>query len=93
MRVMEGGHDVPIPKIISRYTKSLANCLIASQIADRAYVYDNSVDGDRARLLFRTVDGEIAKSYRSINPWAQEIAAKLRVRPEQKPGTDPGFRS
>ncbi len=24
MRVMEGGHDVPIPKIIGRYTKSLA---------------------------------------------------------------------
>jgi len=25
MRVMEGGHDVPIGKIISRYAKSLAN--------------------------------------------------------------------
>jgi len=25
MRVIEGGHDVPIGKIISRYAKSLAN--------------------------------------------------------------------
>jgi predicted ABC-type ATPase len=25
-RVIEGGHDVPITKIISRYTKSIANC-------------------------------------------------------------------
>ena len=34
MRVMEGGHDVPIRKIIARYTRSLANCLVASHIAD-----------------------------------------------------------
>ena len=25
-RVMKGGHDVPIPKIISRYQKSIVNC-------------------------------------------------------------------
>ena len=23
---MKGGHDVPIPKIISRYQKSIVNC-------------------------------------------------------------------
>ena len=33
-RVMEGGHDVPIPKIISRYSKSIANCCIVSKIID-----------------------------------------------------------
>lgn len=26
-RVLNGGHDVPIPKIISRYDKSIANCI------------------------------------------------------------------
>ena len=36
-RVMKGGHDVPITKIISRYIKSIANCAeIASEI-DRLY--------------------------------------------------------
>jgi predicted ABC-type ATPase len=44
LRVMEGGHDVPIGKIIARYTRSLANCSITAHIADRAYIYDNSVD-------------------------------------------------
>lgn len=39
-RVMEGGHDVPITKIISRYSKSIANCCVASTIVDRAYIYD-----------------------------------------------------
>ncbi len=32
-RVMEGGHDVPISKIISRYSMSILNCSIAIQIA------------------------------------------------------------
>jgi len=27
-RVMHGGHDVPIQKIISRYYKSIANCIL-----------------------------------------------------------------
>lgn len=35
-RVIEGGHDVPITKIISRYGKSIANCCIVSKIADKA---------------------------------------------------------
>jgi len=73
LRVMEGGHDVPITKIISRYTRSLANCLLAANIADRAYIYDNSVDDAPARLLFRTGNGQLIKKYGEINPWAFEI--------------------
>ncbi len=37
-RVMKGGHDVPIAKIISRYQKSIINCKVATAIADRVYV-------------------------------------------------------
>jgi predicted ABC-type ATPase len=44
MRVMEGGHDVPIPKIIARYTRSLAYCYFVAWLADRTYLYDNSID-------------------------------------------------
>ncbi|MCM1020767.1 MAG: zeta toxin family protein [Muribaculum sp.] len=39
-RVLNGGHDVPISKIISRYDKSIANCVLLSSIVDRLYVYD-----------------------------------------------------
>jgi len=73
MRVMEGGHDVPITKIITRFTRSLVNCSVAAKIADRAYIYDNSVDNAAARLLFRTSKGELIKHYANINPWALEI--------------------
>lgn len=77
LRVMEGGHDVPISKIIARYTRSLANCSVAARIADRAYVYDNSVDNAPARLLFRMDEGKLIKAYGNINPWALEILREI----------------
>lgn len=77
LRVMEGGHDVPISKIIARYTRSLANCSVAARIADRAYIYDNSVDNAPAQLLFRTSEGKLIKLYGDINPWAGEILREI----------------
>ena len=68
-RVMEGGHEVPISKIIFRYTKSISNCIDVLKIVDRGYIYDNSEDGKEARLLFKSADGKIAKSYSKINQW------------------------
>jgi len=70
---MEGGHDVPIGKIIARYTRSLANCSVAARLADRAYVYDNSADNVAARLLLRTSEGKVINRYGDINSWATEI--------------------
>lgn len=73
-RVMEGGHNVPIPKIVSRYQASIANCCIAAGIVDRCYVYDNSEEGCAARLLFRATDGALAKKYVSEIPeWAEFV--------------------
>ncbi len=76
-RVLNGGHDVPIPKIISRYDKSIANCKILSSIVNRLYVYDNSIENAEARLLFRLSDGELAKRYVDDLPaWAAPILPK-----------------
>ncbi|MEO7311706.1 MAG: hypothetical protein ABIX01_14980 [Chitinophagaceae bacterium] len=72
-RVMEGGHDVPILKIISRYSKSTANCCIASKIVDWAYIYDNSEQFQEPKLLFRVADGKIVKEYDFINDWAVDV--------------------
>lgn len=73
-RVMEGGHDVPIPKIISRYNRSIVNCRIASRFVDRTYVYDNSVENAEAQLLFRMVDGKLFKMYvDNVPEWAKAI--------------------
>ncbi|MBO4454686.1 MAG: zeta toxin family protein, partial [Paludibacteraceae bacterium] len=49
-RVMEGGHDVPIQKIISRYEKAILNAQRVAQFANRVYIYDNSIDNENACL-------------------------------------------
>lgn len=72
-RVMEGGHDVPISKIVSRYSKSIANCSICTQIVDRLYLYDNSIEYTEPLLLCRIKEGIIVKQYLNINPWATSI--------------------
>ena len=72
-RVMEGGHDVPITKIISRYSKSITNCAIASKYIDRLYIYDNSIEFGNPLLLFRAIEGKIIKTYSKINEWALNI--------------------
>ncbi|OZA13064.1 MAG: AAA family ATPase [Hydrogenophilales bacterium 17-62-8] len=87
-RVMEGGHEVPISKIIARYTRSLANCAVATRIADRAYIYDNSVDNAPARLLFRTSEGKLIKHYGDMNPWALEILREIDAHSLPKSDSD-----
>lgn len=72
-RVMTGGHDVPIPKIISRYYKTIANCKLLAPVVDRLYVYDNSVENAFPQLLFRATEGKLTKQYVPIHDWAEMI--------------------
>lgn len=73
-RVIEGGHDVPITKIISRYQKSMINCRLIAPIVDRLYVYDNSVDNQAAQILFRMSNGVVVKQYiEDIPEWSLKI--------------------
>ena len=73
-RVMEGGHDVPIRKIISRYKKSIQNCRTIAPLIDRLYIYDNSINDQDAKLQFRLTNGKIEKMYVGEPPeWAKNI--------------------
>lgn len=73
-RVIKGGHDVPINKIVSRYAKSIVNCHIVGKFVDRLYVYDNSIDNRMPEPLFRLRNGNMGKMYVDKLPeWAQNI--------------------
>ena len=73
-RYMNGGHEVPISKIISRYYKSLELAAQAIAIVDRGYIYDNSVENALPQLLFRTTEGNVFKQYTpNIPTWAQSL--------------------
>jgi len=81
-RVMAGGHTVPIEKIISRYGKSMANLAGAIDVADRVYIYDNSVDEVEARLCARTTDGQLRKVYGLLPEWVDDATRDLIHHPQ-----------
>ena len=76
-RVMHGGHSVPIEKILSRYTKSIANLAAAIELADRVYIYDNSEEDCDARLCARTEDKLLRKIYEELPVWVRDSVAGL----------------
>lgn len=78
-RVLEGGHEVPINKIIARYFRAMRLCVTAGLVADRLYVHDNSFDGKDPVLLFRKHDGAF-KTYPDLGKhwWAEGVFRELR---------------
>ena len=77
-RVLEGGHDVPIQKIISRYQKAILNAIKVARFVDRAYFYDNSINNQNAQILFRTTNGKVIKQYSDSLPcWADKILKEM----------------
>ena len=76
-RYLNGGHEVPISKIISRYYKSITNAKLAIEFVDRAYIYDNSVENELPQLLYRTTDGKVFKQYTvDVPEWAQALVGE-----------------
>lgn len=76
-RMLQGGHEVPIRKIIDRWARSIANCAAAATLANRLYLYDNSVDDRAAQLVLRARMGTIARRYAHPRPWMAPIIAEL----------------
>lgn len=81
-RVQAGGHSVPIEKIISRHAKSVANLEAVIEVADRVYIYDNSIDDTEARLCARTRDGRLAKIYGPLPEWVADTVQHLERTPD-----------
>jgi predicted ABC-type ATPase len=78
-RVLEGGHTVPIEKILSRYVRSMANLSAAIELADRVYIYDNSREGLEAQLCARTTHGKLRKVYATLPTWVEDATASLAL--------------
>ena len=80
-RVAQGGHDVPVDKIVSRYYRSLDFLYKACQIVDAVYFFDNSTEGSGSNLFanFKKVKGvkqwDIAEQEKVPN-WFREYYSK-----------------
>jgi len=76
-----GVHDsVPLDKIADRYYRSIALYVYASALADRSYLYDNSINQKKPVLLMRNSEGAIVKTYPALSAhrWAREIESEIR---------------
>lgn len=74
---MQGGHDVPIGKIVARYFRSIASCADVAREVDRLYLYDNSVEGRAPQLVARASNGRLVKVYGEPRLWMEPILALL----------------
>lgn len=79
-RMLQGGHEVPIRKIIDRWSRSIGNCAAIASAIDRLYLYDNSIDDRDAQLILRAKNGVIEKRYADQPEWAHPIASLLNER-------------
>jgi predicted ABC-type ATPase len=79
-RVLQGGHEVPIRKIVERWARSIANAASVAADVDRLYLYDNSVDERDAQLVLRASDGRVSRTYGAAPSWAAPIVERLAPR-------------
>jgi predicted ABC-type ATPase len=78
-RVSEGGHDVPTADILRRFSRSLANLPLALDIADRAWVFDNS--GRRRRLVLARRRQDVRRLAAPLPAWVEAaIPPRLRIK-------------
>jgi hypothetical protein len=76
-RVLQGGHEVPIRKIVDRWGHSIANAASVAAEVDRFYIYDNSVDDRDAQLVLRPADGRVVRAYGDAPAWTSPILERL----------------
>jgi predicted ABC-type ATPase len=69
MRVLQGGHDVPPEKIITRFPRSLANLRRAIAALKLVWVYDNSNLGNPFRKVAEFQDGTRIASFPPLPDW------------------------
>jgi predicted ABC-type ATPase len=73
---------VPIEKILSRHVRTVGNLGAVIALADRVYIYDNSVDAVEARLCARTQDGLLRKIYGPLPQWIADAVIALNRHPD-----------
>ena len=76
-RVLQGGHEVPIRKIVDRWARSIANAAAIAAEVDRFYVYDNSEDDRDAQLVIRAANGHVVRKYAEPAVWTGPIVRRL----------------
>lgn len=70
-RVEQGGHDVPVDKIVSRYKRTMELLFDAAMVSDHAIIYDNT-DRQKGLQLAAEVKGGHLKTHDTQFPWVRK---------------------
>jgi predicted ABC-type ATPase len=68
LRVRQGGHDVPTAKIIARYDRTLQLLPRAVELANVAYIFDNT---QTAELILQAIDGSLNMLEPTVPNWVE----------------------
>lgn len=78
-RVQEGGHDVPLDKIRSRYYRSLKQLRDAILLSDRAYIFDNSENKYQWVAEYDAESGQMIYKSDEVPSWVIEYVNKPKL--------------
>jgi predicted ABC-type ATPase len=76
-RVEEGGHSVPIDKIVSRYAGSIRTAVQAIGMVDDFWLYDNSAWNKSPLLIARVVSGRTDYVATNQPRWSEPFLPRL----------------
>lgn len=76
-RVSMGGHAVPHQKIRDRYYRSMKLLMQAVEVTDRAFIFDNSSDGQKAAFLAEIEHSETLKLNQTVTEFPLWFAEKI----------------
>jgi predicted ABC-type ATPase len=68
IRVLKGGHDVPLEDQLRRYPRSLVNLRKALELADEAIVFDNSTPKGHTKVAVKNTKG--FEVFEPVPEWA-----------------------
>ena len=80
-RVLDGGHDVPEDKIVTRYYRSMSFLPKASEIADKTFIVDNS---DSLQIKAVLSQGKVIEKPGNTIEWVEKTIAALNERQQEK---------
>jgi predicted ABC-type ATPase len=76
-RFIEGGHDVPVERILARYPRTLANLAVAVRIADIAVLYDSYAVAAGTHTAVAVCKKEwTQKKFAPLPEWARVVLGK-----------------
>ncbi|HED18168.1 MAG TPA: hypothetical protein ENI74_01540 [Gammaproteobacteria bacterium] len=81
-RVSEGGHAVPVDKIISRIPRTMSNIKQALPLVDTAKFYDNSSHTQPFIDVAQLTAGKLSMSFKTPPDWVITILAEYLVKPD-----------